>query len=67
MLNGLIVIGRKMAECPYCGYETKKIRKEWNYQVYRVKHYFCDRCERTFMGYYKNGILNHTIPKIRKK
>lgn len=52
-----------MASCPRCNSPTGATGKEWDYHLFHVKQYFCLTCQKTFMEYYRNGELSHTIPK----
>jgi len=56
--------GIKLVKCPNCGVDiVSKPKKEWNYTVYRVKMFVCPQCKKTIKAYYREGKLNHTIPK----
>jgi uncharacterized protein with PIN domain len=56
-----------MVKCPNCKTDiTSKPKKEWNYNIYRVKMFLCPKCKKSVKAYYRNGKLNHTIPKGRK-
>jgi DNA-directed RNA polymerase subunit RPC12/RpoP len=52
-----------MVECPRCGKETKYLEKAWRYDIYDAKSYYCVECGQTFIAYYKDGELNHTLPR----
>jgi len=56
-----------MAKCPKCGKEISKASKEWNYAAFHVKLFNCDKCDKTFKAYYREGKLSHTIPKSKGK
>ena len=54
-----------MVKCPRCRKEVTNASKEWNYAVFRVKLLNCEKCEKTFKVYYREGKLSHTIPKSK--
>jgi DNA-directed RNA polymerase subunit RPC12/RpoP len=40
---------RKVAKCPYCGYEGEfKLLKTWRYRWWNVYFYECPKCNRRF-------------------
>jgi len=52
-----------MVKCPRCGTDIPKALKEWNYSVFRVKKFDCEKCERPFFAYFKREKLSHIIKK----
>ena len=54
-----------MVKCPRCGTNVPESSKEWDYTVFHVKKFDCEKCGKGFMAYYKGAKLSHTIPKIR--
>lgn len=52
-----------MVKCPRCGTEIPKATKEWDYSVFHVKRFDCEKCEKSFKAYFREGRLSHTIPK----
>jgi len=55
--------GNNMVKCPRCSKEVSNFEREWDYSVFHVKLFECDRCEKSFKAYYRAGKLSHTIPK----
>jgi uncharacterized protein with PIN domain len=55
-----------MVKCPRCGKEVPDASKEWNYSIYHVKLFNCEKCDKTFKVYYREGKLSHTIPKSKR-
>lgn len=55
-----------MVKCPRCGRDSKYREKEWRYDVYDAKTYYCAGCGMTFNVYYKDGRLDHTLPDTRR-
>lgn len=54
-----------MVKCPRCEKDVSKASKEWNYAVFKVKLFNCEKCNKTFKAYYRKGNLSHTIPKSK--
>ena len=52
-----------LVKCPRCGTHIPAPTKEWDYSVFRVKRYDCNKCNKGFMAYLRDGKLSHTIPK----
>jgi len=53
-------------KCPRCGSESESTGKKWKYNVFDVEGHYCERCDKNFYTYFRNGKLNHTIPKRKK-
>jgi len=58
-------MGSHMVKCPRCGKDVSNASKEWNYAAFHVKLFNCERCDKTFKAYYRQGKLSHTIPKSK--
>jgi len=56
-----------MTKCPHCGVQISKPGKEWDYSLFHVKMFRCPKCGKSLRAYYKDGKLNHTIPKGKNK
>lgn len=54
-----------MVKCPKCGIDISEVKKEWDYAVFHVKMYVCDRCGKSIRAYYWGNKFSHTIPKSR--
>jgi len=54
-----------MVKCPRCGKEVSNASKEWDYAAFHVKLFSCEKCDKTFKTYYRQGKLSHTIPKTK--
>lgn len=52
-----------LVECPRCGTEISTSTREWDYHVFHVKKFDCERCDKGLMAYFRKGKLSHTIPK----
>jgi len=52
-----------MVECPMCGKVSRYVEKEWRYNVYDAKSFYCVECGKSFNAYFKENKLSHTIPK----
>jgi transposase-like protein len=55
--------GLLLVKCPRCGTDISKVTREWNYSAFHVKRYDCQKCEKSFKAYFREGKLSHTIPK----
>ena len=51
-----------MVECPRCETEVSTFIREWNYSVFHVRRFDCEKCDKALMAYYREGKLSHTIP-----
>ena len=54
-----------MLSCPRCKKEKtiQPTGKEWKYNVFNVKSYYCEQCKKKFNAYYQDNKLRYTIPK----
>ena len=52
-----------VAACPRCGKASRYVEKEWRYDVYDAKLFYCVECGKSFNAYFKDNKLSHTIPK----
>jgi len=52
-----------VADCPRCGKASRYLEKEWRYDVYDAKSFYCKECGVVFVAYFKDGKLSHTLPK----
>lgn len=52
-----------MVECLRCGKVSRYVEKEWKYDVYDAKSFYCKECSRVFVAYFKDNELSHTRPK----
>jgi len=52
-------------KCPRCGAESKPTGKKWKYAVFDVESHSCEKCNKQFNAYYRDGKLSHTIPKSK--
>ena len=50
-------------KCPRCEKEAEKTGKTWKYHVYDVEQYDCNKCQKKYNAYYRDGKFAHTIPK----
>ena len=50
-----------MVNCPKCGSDNTKPTKEWNYSVFRVKSFNCQKCETKFRDYTRKGKNTFTL------
>lgn len=66
-MNGEAMIGLVvLVACPRCGKEISRVIKEWDFRVFHVKNYYCDKCDKKFNEYYRNGNPRFTIPKRKE-
>ena len=54
-----------MVKCPRCGTEISTATREWDYSVFHVKRYDCEKCDKSFKAYFRGDKLSHTIPKSK--
>lgn len=47
------------------GKDVSTPSKEWDYAAFHVKLFSCEKCDKTFKAYYRQGKLSHTIPKAK--
>ena len=56
-----------MVKCPRCSKSISgKITNEWDYSVFHVKRFECEKCGQPFRAYFRNDKFSHTIPKSVK-
>lgn len=60
-MKNLFLIDNKMPNCPTCKENVNLLIKEWNYSVYNVKNFRCDKCLKSFNVYYKQNKFSHII------
>ena len=53
-----------LVKCPRCKTNIPKATKEWDYSVFHVKLFNCEKCEKSFKAYFKKGKFSHTIPRV---
>jgi hypothetical protein len=62
-----------LPRCPNCGTEANRIRKEWNYSIFHVESFKCEKCGNAFLAYYYQNKFSHIIsisnkgPKIKTR
>jgi len=44
-----------MVKCPKCGFDNTKPEKEWDYAVFHVKKFNCQKCEAKYRYYTRDG------------
>ena len=54
-----------VADCPRCGKASRYVEKEWRYDVYDAKSFYCKECGMVFVAYFKDSKLSHTRPSAR--
>jgi DNA replication protein DnaC len=59
--------GINLPTCPLCQTESDELRKEWNYHVYHVKSFNCEKCKKPFQAYYRQDKLSHIISSFTPK
>ncbi len=52
-----------MIKCPRCRTESSDIKKEWKYATFKVKKYYCKKCEKSFNAYFHGEELSFRLPK----
>ncbi len=60
-----IEMGIKMVDCPKCGKPGKPTGKEFAFGVFNGKANLCPSCGAKYNAFYRDGKINHTVPKAK--